>query len=139
MTDETASLDDRQHLYRLLYQDIGICGCGNPEDAYALIRGILELAPLHQDWRAARALFGDGPGSGGAYHVVLSVLTNAKLLEHGGGIGGSWLTGKGKHYRDLMQRCPWEAIEDDDHGVPVGFPHDGKDCPEDCRHRQAAT
>jgi len=87
-------------LHHLFMDEIDICGCGNPEDSVELVRKILNLAPLHTDrhWEKAQELI----GSSGAFHIILSVLTNADLMEHGGGIGGSWLTGKGEAARDAL-------------------------------------
>lgn len=132
MTDDPSRTDDLRHLYRLFYGDIGMCGCGNPEDAYGLVRDILNLAPFYEHPEKVLDLISND----GAYHLVLSMLSNAKLIEHGGGIGGSWLTEKGKHYRELIRRYEWDDIEEDDNGriTPVGYPHDGKDCPPSCRH-----
>jgi hypothetical protein len=132
-----SDVSDRQHIYKLLYGDIGMCGCGNPEDAYELIRRVLDLAPFHQHPESVRDLIGHD----GSYHLVLSLLTNAGLIEHGGGIGGSWLTGKGKHYRELLRRYEWDAIEADGGGVisEIGYPHDGKPCDSGCRHLRASA
>ena len=80
--------------------EIKICGCGNPEDAVELVRQILNLCPLHTDrrWEKAKELI----GSSGAFHIVLSDLTEAQLMEHGGSIGGSWLTDRGMDARDAL-------------------------------------
>jgi hypothetical protein len=128
---DAAREDDLSHLYALFYGTLSICGCGNPEDAYALVRDVLALTPFHDNggWRKARDLI----GSNGAYHLVLSQLDEAKLLEHGSSIGGSWLTGKGKHYLALMQRYTWDDVED------TGFPHDGGECPPSCVHALAVA
>lgn len=127
MSDE-ARLDDRRHLSRLFFRDLKLCGCGNPEDAYELVRKVLDLAPLYEHPQKARDLVGDS----GAYHIVLSVLDSAGLMEHGGGIGGAWLTDKGTHYRELMHRYEYDDIEE------IGLPHDGAPgCPADCRHRES--
>jgi len=87
-------------LHHLFSDDLEICFCGNPEHAVDLVRQILNLCPLHTDrrWEQAEKLVGHP----GAYHIVLSDLTEARLIEHGGSIGGSWLTDKGKAARDAL-------------------------------------
>jgi hypothetical protein len=35
-----------------------------------------------------------------AAHVMSHLLTNLRLLEHGGSVGGSWLTTMGEHIVD---------------------------------------
>jgi hypothetical protein len=65
------------------------------------------------------------PGSGGAYHVVLSALDRATLIEHGGSIGA--------HYRDLLNRYKCGNLDES------GYPHDGNGCPADCPHEIACA
>lgn len=132
---DTETLSDLQHLYKLFYDDLGICGCGNPEYAYALVRDLLALAPFHQHPGKIRERIGGPEPDPGTSHLVLSMLTTAGLIEHGGGIGGSWLTPKGTRYLELMKRHEWDDLDDTDgYGGSVGYPHDGKDCPPACRH-----
>lgn len=127
--------DDLDHLYALFYgtrDGLGFCGCGSPEDAYELVRDLLALAPFYQGWETGRAnhvkvreLLG---GSDGVFYLVLYMLDRAALIEHGSGIGGAWLSTKGKHYLPLIQAHEWDDFEE------AGFPHDGDECPADCRH-----
>jgi len=114
------------HVYKLFYGDLGMCGCGNPEDAYDLIRKLLDAAPFWEDPNAVRDLIGQP----GAYHIVLGSLTRVELLEHGGGIGGSWLTPKGEWFRDALRTVKFDDLGDD--GSNVGLPHDGGECTDAC-------
>lgn len=68
------------------------CGCGQPWEALALIHRVLKLAPLYASQDELERLL-PGPG---VQMIVLYALTEADLLEHGGSIGGSWLTDTGK-------------------------------------------
>lgn len=129
MTGTTAQ-DEREHLYRLLFTRDGLrlCGCGDSEGAYDLVREILALTPFYDNREKLEALCPPA-----ALHIVLSCLDGAGLIEHGGAIGGSWLTPKGSHYLDLMQRHELDDSED------VGLPHGGEDCAAmKCRHWKAA-
>ena len=122
MTDRENVL---QHINKLLYMDLGLCGCGLPEEAFDLVRDLLGLAPFYQseDVRdQVAALCGTGP----ARHMALSMLTNADLLEHGGGIDGSWLTDKGRWYLGALR-----TVDDWDE-IAVGLPHDGGECADSC-------
>jgi hypothetical protein len=126
--------DNLCHLYQLIYGDLHFCGCGDPDDGRKLVRDLLALIPPPGgNWTSNREAVAERIGvrdqDYGTWHVVLSLLTHAGLIEHGTSIGGSWLTPKGAHYLKIMQ-----AHEEDDLDH-VGFPHDGKGCPEDCRHR----
>lgn len=125
MTDQRTALalDELQHLGSLIFGRDGLrfCGCGNPEDAYALVRDLLALAPFYDHQAEVRERIGGGPG---VEMLVLYALDGAGLIEHGTGIGGSWLTAKGRHYLALMLRHEWEDIDDDE----TGLPHDGQPC-----------
>ncbi|MFE9448295.1 hypothetical protein [Streptomyces sp. NPDC006739] len=83
-----------QHLYKVLCQDIPACGCGDPQASHTLVHDLLRLTPFYEDgrWRDAEKLI----GTSGAVQIVLSALTDADLLEHGGTVGGSWITDKGR-------------------------------------------
>ena len=137
---DAETLDDLQHLYKLFCDDLRTCGCGNPEQVYALVRDLLELAPFHQHPEKIAERIGASAedyrnGDLGAYYMVLYVLDDARLIEHGGGVGGSWLTDKGTRYLELMRRHEWDDFSDTDgYGSSAGYPHGGKDCPTDCRH-----
>ena len=128
--------DERCHLYALFCgsNDLGFCGCGCPEEAYTLVRDILGLAPFFDHYEAVRDLIGER-----AYYFVLYAIDQAGLIEHGGGIGGSWLTEKGKHYLPLMRRYGWDEIAES------GFPHSSGDgslddeCGPGCPHWEAIT
>lgn len=130
---ETA-LDELRHLNSLFFDEggLGFCGCGNPDDAYALVRDLLSLAPFYEHRAEVRERIGGGTGT---EMLVLYLLDGAGLTEHGTGIGGSWLTAKGSHYLALMQRYEWEDIDDDE----VCLPHDGQPCETvKCAHWQAS-
>ena len=98
-------------LNALFYNDLDLCGCGNPEDAYNLVRDTLALAPLYENegWKRAEDLI----GSPGATHLVLSMLTTAHLIEHGSGMGGSWLTPKGEQVLHAMRQFTWDDVDPD--------------------------
>jgi hypothetical protein len=78
------------------------CGCGDPEAAARALLAILDLHPLyghHKDfWEG---LFGHDGGMG---YLVLYFIDSLGLTEHGGSIGGAWLTAKGEALRDALRR-----------------------------------
>jgi hypothetical protein len=111
-----------QHVNGLFYTDLGLCGCGNAEEAFELIRDLLRLAPFYEHRDEVRALIGDGPTG----HIVLSTLDHADLIEHGGTIHGSWLTDKGEWYLKALNTVNvWDDID-------VGLPHDDGKCTDTC-------
>jgi hypothetical protein len=72
--------------------DLHQCGCGSPQETWKLIHELLSLAPFYEDgrWKQVEGILGRAHG------FVLGVLTEADLLEHGGSVGGSWITDKGR-------------------------------------------
>lgn len=127
--------DERCHLYALFCgsDGFGFCGCGCPEDAYALVRAVLELCPLFDHRAEVAALLGDS----GIHYFVLYAIDRTGLIEHGSSVGGSWLTAKGKHYLPLMRKYEWDELGD------AGHPHSDEgadgDCGPGCPHWEAST
>jgi hypothetical protein len=80
------------------------CGCGQPETMLTLLHAVLrEFAKRHsgpdgeweQSWRNIETLL-HGKETPGLYYTYLNWMDGHELIEHGGGIGGSWLTDKGR-------------------------------------------
>jgi hypothetical protein len=89
---------------------LGLCGCGSPDEAYDFCRDVLlcfDRRGCHDDpptkeWimaeEAVTAIIKERPDQ--AAHVLAHLLTERKLLEHGGSVGGSWLTKWGEQLVD---------------------------------------
>jgi hypothetical protein len=85
-----------------------LCGCGRPEDAFNFCRDVLSAFDRRgveglDGWinaeGAVRAIIVARPDE--AAHVISHLLTHLDLLEHGGSVGGSWLTDDGARIVDL--------------------------------------
>ncbi|MFE1767302.1 hypothetical protein ACFW81_24170 [Streptomyces angustmyceticus] len=110
----------QQHIYALFYDQMKLCGCGFPEEAFELVRDLLAVA--HERGSSGRVI-----NNGAARHIVLSLMGNVGLLEHGSIIDSAWLTSKGEWYlRQLRKVDDWDALEE------FGLPHDGKPCTDRC-------
>lgn len=121
---EKPSQNALQHIYKLFYDDLALCGCGSPEPAVFLVQDILEMAPFHERTYDEIAQL---IGTEGACHMVLSMLDRADLIEHGANIGGSWLTDKGTWcLQTLRQIDHWSLFDE------AGLPHDGGPCTDAC-------
>ncbi|WP_143661182.1 hypothetical protein [Streptomyces sp. M41(2017)] len=114
----------RDHLNRIFYEDLGLCGCGNPDEAYVLVRDLLSLAPYYENegWRLAETL----TGGGAAHHIIMSVIDVAELTEHGSSVNGAWLTPKGAWCLQAMRTVSFEEMSEG------GLPHEGRDCTDAC-------
>ena len=99
-----------------------LCGCGCPDDAYNFCRGALDCfdrrgahtTPPTRDWinaeDALTALIQKQPNI--AAHVLAHLLSHLDLLEHGGSVGGSWLTPDGERIIDMGPMT--ESLMDDE-------------------------
>jgi hypothetical protein len=74
------------------------CGCGQPEAAAAALLRLLRLHPLHSNREAFEQWISDD----GIEMLLLYTLDAWKLTEHGGSVGGAWLTEEGKKIRDAL-------------------------------------
>lgn len=68
------------------------CGCGSPTLAAERLRDLLALHPLHSNREAFEAFVPDA----GIAELLLYTLDHFELTEHGGTVGGAWLSDKGK-------------------------------------------
>lgn len=83
------------------------CGCGNPEEALKAIHRLLKLHPLYEN----RAEFEEWIPDTGLEMLLLHLLDAHGLNEHGGWIGGAWLTDKGKALLAALDRYSMDEIE----------------------------
>lgn len=98
-----------QWAYGVIYDDLRACGCGRFDDRLKLLRQLLQDCPLYEGvpkWDSALAEW------------FLCLATAADLIEHGGSIGGSWITEKGKRLLAVLED---EAAVEKLGGDPVGY------------------
>ena len=85
-----------------------LCGCGVPEDAFNLCRDLLACFDRREARNggecinaedAAAKIIMERPGA--VAHTIAHLLSHLNLLEHGGSVGGSWLTTDGERIVDL--------------------------------------
>lgn len=74
-----------------LYNALGICGCGLPDEAYERVYEMLVRADNRQRLITAQ---GDSRLIGYQYFMAYT-LDNLELIDHGYCIDGSWITDKG--------------------------------------------
>ncbi|MET8571857.1 hypothetical protein [Streptomyces sp. NPDC004783] len=111
----------REHVYRLLFEELHLC-CGSPEDSFDLVRDLLTA------FRSKAGIDALLPDSGARY-LVLGLLDDTDLIDHGSIIDAAWLTRKGEWYWQALTRF---AYDDIDGAGGVGLPHDGKACMDAC-------
>lgn len=102
------------------------CGCGSPEDAAEALRKLLSLHPPYDHRKEFEAWIQDS----GLAMLVLYTLDHFGLTEHGGTVGGGWLTDKGQAVLAALEAASpdhFAALESNwcIHGYSLGEP-----CPE---------
>jgi hypothetical protein len=97
------------------------CGCGSPEDAAGALLKLLRLHPGYEHQRELDEWLPDA----GVRYLLLYQLDRAELTEHGGSVGGAWLTDRGKALRAGLEQegtDDFEALFEQHciHGYDVG-------------------
>jgi hypothetical protein len=95
----------RQELRVLL--DKWFCGCGMPEAAAKALLRLLQLHPLYEHQAEIHEMLPDD----GVRHLLFYQLDALDLTEHGGSVGGAWLTDKGKEVRAALEAEASTAFE----------------------------
>lgn len=84
-------------------ENFKFCGCGNPEKAREYLVNLLQSMKDRSasSWEVNNvekvAL------SEGVFYFVMYVLDAMRLTEHGGSVGGSWLTEKGEKMLEFLR------------------------------------
>lgn len=120
------------------YEKLNFCGCGSPSDTLYVIRNVLNVIKLREDrWDSEdyyirqheyyelhkkeikeslnlkeEKVIGDKFYlNEGVVQIVLNVLDCCGVLEHGGSIGGSWLTNYGKELLEYLNALSNEDLQ----------------------------
>ena len=78
----------------------GFCGCGQPASAIHTIKRTLAAMKTHDNriTNLNKALPDEG-----SQHIVLYWLDHNGVIEHGGSVGGGWLTDLGEQMLSLLE------------------------------------
>lgn len=78
------------------------CGCGQPEGAAKSLLELLEMFPLYNSQQEFQNWM---PTDWGQRYLFLYAIDHiAEWIEHGGSVGGSWLTPRGEAVRAALRR-----------------------------------
>lgn len=114
MSDQTEYPNEVQRFY---YETLKWCACGNPDEALGFMRDVLATMKARSDenigpfdepyaesaWAKRTAELDAALGDGMLGLSYLYMLDSHGLTEHGGSVGGSWLTGEGERVLALLQ------------------------------------
>jgi hypothetical protein len=108
--------EDLRELDRFVFSKLPLCGCGDPESILELYRDILrhrravsdadDWRPLNDEWTK----FWDSKDETLMW-LALYTLDHADLIEHGGGVRASWLTGSGYRFLELLEHYGCDVDE----------------------------
>jgi hypothetical protein len=106
-------------LEAMVSDQLGWCGCGNPAAAIDLLHKVLSiLRERCNEYVAPQLAWGDWyrvlkavlcyDRDPGIYYTYLYHLDDKKLIEHGGNVGGAWLTSEGDALLDALNESEVE-------------------------------
>ena len=96
--------------------DIGICGCGLPFETWEQVYRYLNVLICieNEQWdeldKRSRSFYKQNYGLA---QFMAYILDDKEYTEHGSGIGGAWLTDKGKDLLAILDTYVNEEIESD--------------------------
>lgn len=102
-----------------IYERLELCGCGNPEHTYEILRRLLNLRAKwskneitypevkERDLRDLGLDTNTGVGNG-ILQFLLYVLDSKGFMSHGSSVQGAWLTEEGNMFLDVLNE--WYSI-----------------------------
>lgn len=107
-----------------IYEKLGICGCGSPEDTMLVIRDLLDiifeysqLEFSEKNYEEKRQKLNSLSGSllttnnwNGILQFIMYILDDRGFLEHGGSIGSAWISAEGIMLRYLLHLVNMEEV-----------------------------
>lgn len=109
MSDESKLEERYKKFSTIYYNELGMCGCGRPEDVRTFI---LKLLKLNIERWENKGVAGYGEkfkqvfnetDSDVLFEFVFHVFDNVDLLDHGGSIYGAWTTEKGREFVSMLE------------------------------------
>ncbi|HEV7194902.1 MAG TPA: hypothetical protein VGN19_03090 [Pedococcus sp.] len=114
------------HLTRVVYSDLGFCGCGWPTEGLTVVHELLAAFGADPWERRSEALLRLLPKDG-VRHIVLSVLDHAGLMDHGSSVVGAWLTPRGRWWLYAVETVGGISGLSGRFDEPgIGYPHTGE-------------
>lgn len=88
----------------------GMCGCGEDENKLPIAKKLLAACDTRAEWVVAQnqmtEIIKAEPEA--VAHLLLHFLNKLEVMEHGGSVGGSWLTPLGEAIVDFEMDRPSE-------------------------------
>lgn len=118
----------REFIHDFYYGKLNFCGCGSPSDTLYVVRNVLNLIAdknkydYDNYWNEFKStlnlkdelILGSGSNfyiNEDVFQIVLNILNNSGVLEHGSSIGGSWLSKYGEELLSHLNSLSDEDLE----------------------------
>lgn len=106
-----------------MHEELGLCGCGNPEFTYETIRRYLSIRnefviskidyqEVIDRYKNDLLLDYNNDIQYGLLQFMMYILDDKDFTTHGGSIGGCWLTKKGQRLLKVLEA--WRTREDEE-------------------------
>lgn len=111
-------IEQREEDFEAIYfGEIGMCGCGQPEDVKKFIYELLKNHKEYKDEKITYEVMSENrkriiqeTDTDVVFEFVFHILEHNDLLEHGSSVYGSSFTEKGEKFFDLL----YEDLSDED-------------------------
>lgn len=100
-------IETEEEIYEITEVKLGWCGCASDKSLH-FIKEILEYISVKWNWDEFVEKFFNKKEE--AAYCMLFLLHQAKMIEHGAHITGSWLTESGKDYLENLSICIEEIL-----------------------------
>lgn len=107
MSEESKREEEFANLW---YNDLGMCGCGNPEAVKEFLYKLMVHQTLsgiepfnYEEWDAERKKIITDTDPHTIFEFVFHVLEHTDFAMHGGSVYGSWLSDKGIRLVELLK------------------------------------
>ena len=131
------TLEEAKQVHDFYFEKLKFCGCGRPEDTLLFIKNLLVI--IDEKWKQEKTMdnhherytmfqnklrevfefenkqednthFSDTQE--GIIQFVLYYLNEVDILEHGGSVGGSWLSEEGKNVLQILNKITeWGELD----------------------------
>ncbi|MGR9130754.1 hypothetical protein ACU8NX_18560 [Rhizobium leguminosarum] len=90
----------------MYFDQLGFCGCGSPEEVHKFVcdcLGAFDREKQEPEWHDAIELIKETVTNDpeNAAYFIAYVLDTLNLTEHGGTVGGAWLSDRGKQFLEI--------------------------------------
>lgn len=110
-------MENIAYVQSIVLDKLGFCGCGSPEDVLKLLKEVLEILDMRNprdkdSWQISykkleERFYKDDT----LLTFFLYWLDDKELTEHGGSVGGSWLSSEGKILLEKLRNIPENDYE----------------------------